>query len=321
MLRGLVSVVCLLLAALPARQLDVVATSPQHALASRPLPAHTTGPLPFFYDLYTFRGEASTTTVVASFAVPAGRLQPEWAKGGVRYRFDVTLVLADTALRSVFRTDDSVFVGLPRALSGQHLLFTHLEVQAPPSRSTLQRVIMSDATTPGVGQLYGASFPIPDYSGSHLMLSDVALAEPDATAGWQRGGATLALLPTRLFPSSAFDVYYEIYNLPYGTPYVTEIAVEQVDDSATVRPTDRDPVRLRFAGESTARRDGSLVQLRRVETSLGNGRYRITVTIRDVASGQTATRSRVFEVNRWERGATMVRAWPHGRPELRVHSK
>ena len=48
----------------------------------------------------------------------------------------VTLVLADTAVRSVFRTDDSVFVRLPRPLPGEHLLFTHIEVQAPPSGST-----------------------------------------------------------------------------------------------------------------------------------------------------------------------------------------
>src|SRR5687767_13531657 len=128
MLRGVVSVLCFLAALLPARGPHGAGRAPQlpenqprNALDVAPL----AGPLPFFYDLYTFRGEESTTTVVASFAVPAGRLQPEWAKGGVRYRFDVTLVLADTALRSVFRTDDSVFVGLPRALSGEHLLFTH----------------------------------------------------------------------------------------------------------------------------------------------------------------------------------------------------
>src|SRR5688572_24623305 len=109
MLRGVVSVLCFFAALLPARGPHGAARAPQLpenqarnapdvAPPARPL----AGPLPFFYDLYTFRGEASTTTVVASFAVPAGRLQPEWAKGGVRYRFDVTLVLADTALRSVF---------------------------------------------------------------------------------------------------------------------------------------------------------------------------------------------------------------------------
>jgi hypothetical protein len=315
MLRGSVSLLCVV-AALSAAWQPGLQRTPQ------PLPlGRAAGPLPFFYDLYTFRGSASATTVVAAFAVPAGRLAMEAVDDGVRYRFDVTLVLADTALRSVSRTDDSVFVALSRPLSGEHLLFTHLEVQASPSHSTVQRVIMSDATTPGIGQLYGTAFPIPDYSGSELMLSDIALGQPDANAGWKRGPATLALLPTSQFPSSAFDVYYEIYNLPYGHAYTTELAVEHAEGSDTVRAGGRHTVRLRFAGESTARADGTLPELRRVEASLANGRYRITVTITDLVTGRTATRSRTFEVNGWERGTTLVHALPHGRRDPSVHNR
>lgn len=44
-------------------------------------------PLPFFYDLYTFRGEHGGTTVVAAFAVPVERLEREREDGEVRYRF------------------------------------------------------------------------------------------------------------------------------------------------------------------------------------------------------------------------------------------
>lgn len=276
------------------------------------------GPLPFFYDLYTFRGPAGRTTVVASFAVPAGRLDSEKADGGVRYRFDVSLVLADTAQGSVARRDDSVFVRLRRPLPDEHLLSTYIEMHAPPSRNMFQRVIMSDATTPGVGQLYGSYFPIPDYSGSQLMLSDVALGQPDPAVGWERRGATLALLPTTQFPGSAFDVYYEVYNLPYGTPYSTEITVEQAEATETARVDARRPVRIRFAGESDAHADGTLTELRRVETALPNGRYRITVTIRNETSGQTVTRSRFFAVNRYRHRTTLMPAWPHARRETPV---
>jgi hypothetical protein len=265
-------------------------------------------PLPFFYDLYTFRGGTGSTAVVAAFAVPAGRLRREEYGGAVRHRFDVTLVLADTALRTVFRTDDSVFVSLPRPLSGGHLLFTHIEVQAPPSRTTVQRVIMTDATAPGFGQLYTSGFPIPDYSGSHLMLSDIALAQPGAHAGWRRGNATLALLPTGQFPEAAFDVYYEIYNLPAGHRYSTEIAVERVDGSGAV--PDAGPVRVRYSGQSTAGPDGLLPELRRVDASVGRGRHRITVTITDERTGRSASRSRVFQVSGWRPGATLVAAMP-----------
>jgi hypothetical protein len=79
-------------------------------------------PLPFYYDLYAFRGAGDSTAVVATFAVPAGHLEREPHGGAVRYRFDVTLVLADTAQRTVSRTDDSVYVAVSRALAGEHLL-------------------------------------------------------------------------------------------------------------------------------------------------------------------------------------------------------
>jgi len=269
-------------------------------------------PLPFFYDLYTFRGDGGSTTVVAAFAVPVKRLHSE-RNQGVRYRFDVTLVLADTALRSVSRTDDSVYVSVPRPLAGDHLLYTHVELQAQPSRSTVHRVIMTDATTPGIGQLYSSPFQIPDYSGTHLMLSDIALGQPGAESGWTRGDVTLALLPTSQFPESSFDVYYEIYNLPFGNRYSTDISIEPVDESGATRLDEGNTVGTRFSGESAADSDGSLPELRRVEASLDKGRHRLTVTVTDEMTGQTAERSRVLQVRGWGRGATLVPALPSAR--------
>ncbi|MGH7448090.1 MAG: hypothetical protein ACRELT_11050 [Longimicrobiales bacterium] len=271
-------------------------------------------PLPFFYDLFTFRGRGGSTAIVTAFAVEAGKLETETADRRVRYRFSVTLVLADTALGSVSNTHDTVFVDVRRPLADDHLLYTHVEVLAPPSGTTRQRVIMTDATQPGIGQLYSDRFPIPDYSGNHLMLSDIALGQPDARTGWRRGDVTLALLPTTQFPSSAFDVYYEIYNLPAGHHYTTEIVIERADRSGTGRAPEAEPVRLRFGGESAAGPDAMLPELRRVESSLSRGSYRLTVNITDLNTGATASRSRAFEVRGWERGATMVAALPsaHG---------
>lgn len=271
-------------------------------------PARERLPLPFHYDLHTFRGERGRTAVVAAFAVPAGLLHEEEARRGIRYRFDVSLVLADTVRRTVSRTDDSVFVGFHRRPRAEHLLTTHLEVQAVPSRNTVQRVIMSDATAPGIGQLYRSSFPIPDYGGSRLMLSDIALGLPDIRGGWRRGDITLALLPTSRMPASAFDVYYEVYNLPADRPYTTEVAVEPV--GAGPDPQERRPVRLRFSGSSSAGQDGTLAELRRVETSLARGRYRITVTVTDDVTGESASRSRPFHVRGWGPGVSLVPALP-----------
>ena len=302
--RAFVILLCVLAAAAAARGSSSTDT-PAPAAHDSPYAR----PLPFFYDLYTFRGQTGGTAVIAAFAVPAGKLEREQGERGVRYRFDVTLVLADTALRSVSRTDDSVFVPLNRPLTDEHLLYTHIEVQAPPSGNTLQRVIMTDATQPGIGQLYTSHFPIPDYSGTELMLSDIALGQPDAKSGWKRGDVTLALLPTSQFPSSAFDVYYEIYNLPARHRYVTEITVQEAGFGGAQRMTTF-PVTIRFNGESPVADDAAVAELRRVETSLGRGRYQIKVTVTDEVTGKSATRSRVFEVHRSGRAATMVPALP-----------
>lgn len=284
-------------------------TRPHTAAFMRGTGTDARRPLPFFYDMYTFRGRNGRTDVVTAFAVEAGNLETEQADGRARYRFSVSLVLADTALRSVSDTHDTVYVDVGDPLDDDHLLYTHVEVLARPSDDIRQRVIMIDATTPGIGQLYSEPFPIPDYSGNELMLSDIALGQPDARSGWNRGNATLALLPTDRFPSSPFEIYYEIYNLPSGHEYVTEIAIHRSGRGAGEAPVG-EPVRLRFTGKSAAGRDAMLPELRRVESALPRGSYRLTVTITDLETGAVARRSRAIDVREWKRGATMVAAHP-----------
>ncbi|MEX2465677.1 MAG: hypothetical protein WD995_02120 [Gemmatimonadota bacterium] len=275
------------------------------------------GPLPFSYDLYTFRGDDGATTVVASFAVPVRELHRDSKDGQVRYRFDVSFVLTDTALHTVRRTDDSVFVATPRALDGDHLLHTWVELDAASSSDTQQRVIMTDAGTPGVGQMYQSPFVLPDYSGTELMLSDLALGFPDVANGWKRGGASLALLPSSQFPESAFDVYYEIYNLPSDHEYSTEISIESLDGPDD-QGTDQTPtVRTVFTGRSGADEEGTIRELRRVESALPRGAYQLTVTVRDEESGGVATQRRRFQVQGWRAGTTLVPALPR-RNDLRT---
>lgn len=264
--------------------------------------AAVAAPLPFFYDLYTFRGTEGGTDVISSFAVEAGRLSTEDAGGRTRYRFSLTLVLADTMLRTVTKTHDTVYVDVNRSFPDKHLLYTQVELTAPPSRDTRHRVIVMDAVKPGFGQLYTEPFPIPDYGGDRLMLSDLVFARPEAEAGWNRGDHTLAILPSTRFPPDVFDVFYEIYNLPDGHQYTTELAIE--------RPgPDSEPIRLRFSGESGAGPDGILAELRRVDAQLSRGPHTLTVTVTDVVTGETATRSRSFQVQGSARNATRVHAF------------
>lgn len=267
--------------------------------------ATAAGPVQFHYDLHTFKGADDGTTVVAAVAVPVRELRRERFDGDIRYRFDIRFVLADTAEQRVIDTIDSVYVSVPSPLARRHLLHTTVELDAEPSTSTWQRLVVTDAGRPGYGQLEQSDFTIPDYSGTQLMLSDIAFGLPGSRGGWQRRGVTLALLPTSQFPESAFDLYYEIYNLPPGRGYETELAIRRLDDDDEDRM-----VRTLFQGESAAGPDGIIGELRRVESSLDNGRYEVTVTVTDQVDGRQATSSRVVEVQGWRRGTTMVPALP-----------
>ena len=101
------------------------------------------GPLPFFYDLYTFRGRGGRTTVVSAFAVEAGRLETERSDNRSRYRFSVTLVLVDTIRRSVTDTHDTVHVDVDRPLDDEHLLYTQIVLRAPPSSAICRTAAQS----------------------------------------------------------------------------------------------------------------------------------------------------------------------------------
>lgn len=276
----------------------VAATAVASGSAALPFAA---GPLPFFYDLYTFRGANGGTTVISSFAVEAGRLSTEDVGDRSRYRFSLTLELADTILRNITKTHDTVYVDVKRPFSNEHLLYTNVEVTAPPSADTRELVIVIDAVKPGVGQLYIEPFPIPDYTGDSLMLSDMVLGEAGVQPGWKRGGITLGILPSTRFPPDVFDIYYEIYNLPTGHAYTTELAIERPDP-------DTEPIRLRFEGESNAGPDGVVAELRRVDAQLRRGAHRLTVTVTDLATGETVARSRSFQVEGSARSATRVQA-------------
>lgn len=256
--------------------------------------------LPFYFDLYTFRADQGRTAVLAAVAVSAERLnRPARIESG-QYRIDISLILADTASKRVIRQDDSVSLGTLRTLGADDLFRLHVEVAAPPSPSTVQRVIVSDPSEPGIGQLYGGPFPIPDYSGNKLMLSDIVLAEPGVSGQWHRGEIALALVPTGYFKGGSFNVFYEIYNIAPNAQYSTEIEIEPLRRSTGDKIKGlfggKNKMTLRFEGAATNVHDAALQELRRVEAPLPPGHYRLRVTVKDLETQQTARNERVFAV-------------------------
>jgi GWxTD domain-containing protein len=252
--------------------------------------------LPFYFDLYTFRGQQGSTSVVAAVAVPLEKLKDT----DNAYRLDVSLIVADTATKRVIRQDDSLSMSARSAPRHNELLRLHVEVAAPPSRSTVQRVIVSDPTEPGIGQLYGGPFPIPDYNGSRLMLSDIVLAEPAVEGRWHRGEVALALVPTGYFKGGSFSVFYEVYNIAPNARYSTELEIEPVRTSAGEKLKGliggKSKMTLRFDGVASNVRDGTLQELRRVEAPLAPARYRLRITVKNLETQETAKNERTFVI-------------------------
>ena len=251
--------------------------------------------LPFFFDLYTFRGDRGSTNVVAAVAVPFDKLTPTASD----YRLDVSLILADTASRRVIRQDDSLSL-TTRSVKDSDLFRLHVEVAAPPSRSTVQRVIVSDPSEPGIGRLHAGPFPIPDYSGSRFMLSDIVLAEPTLRGTWRRGDVALALVPTGYFRGGSFNVFYEIYNIAPNTRYSTEIEIQPVRSGAGGKLkglfAGKGAMTLRFEGEAAHARNGMLQELRRLNAPLPPGKYHIKVTVTNLETQEAAKAERDFAV-------------------------
>ncbi|MFO7260894.1 MAG: hypothetical protein DIU52_007045 [bacterium] len=265
--------------------------------------------IPFYFDLYTFRGEQGRTDLTVAIAIPGERLRGRTRGDTTYYSLRIGLIVADTLQRRIVRRDTVYnYVSAEPLRRGQYLR-THLDLSAPPVEHAAYRVVLRDAFDPSAGQLYGGRTDVDDFTGSALQISDLVIAEPADSGAWQRGNVRLALLPPReLAGRPAFTLFYEIYNLAPGSSYSTEITVERDGGSGGIFGKLRrlvgagDAIRLRFTGVAPPDADTTIgvQERRRVEADLDDGRYRVRVVVTDLATGERATREEVFLVSKGE---------------------
>lgn len=251
--------------------------------------------LPFHYTLYTLSAGRSTSAVVAAIAIPAEQLVRDSAGS---YVLHASLIVADTVRGSVARTDTVIRVRSELPLKKGDYLRTHLQLVAAPAASTVYRVAIRDENAVRAGRIYGGARPVDAFAGG-LALSDLILADTVASGAWRRGAARLNLVPMEEFAGGAFNLFYEIYDLPEGV-YRTNVLIEPTD-GATRRLLERalgqqhSRIELSFDGTVT-RREAVRQELRRVGTALPPGRYRISLKITD-AAGRHVERSRLLRVS------------------------
>lgn len=230
--------------------------------------------LTLFHDFATFRGGRDCTDVVYSVA-------------GQATRYHLMLAVADTFTWDA-QTIDTTVTG---PAGGSALLrATGVFCSTPDYNSYVRLTATADSAT---GVTAGGELRIPDYSGTGLMMSDilVAGAQPGPFA---RGAARLSLVPSRQFrEGESFRVFYELYNLPTGRKYRTEIKLTTTESSFFARLfKGRTTTTVTFEGNAEGR---EIVQeLRTFVPQVEAGEAELVVKVTDLQTGVTAEKKKTI---------------------------
>lgn len=260
-------------------------------------------PIPFYYDLFGFRGVDGRTDLTAAIAIPGNLVEGTLVDGRMIYAIDLSLIVIDTLDSRVERRDTTVRLWSSRPLGPGENIRLHMNLSARPSTSTIHRIVVRNANDPQAGTLYGGRSEVPDFRERTLTLSEIVLADSASNGPWERDMVRLSLLPPRqIHTKQMFSLFYEIYNLPAGERYRTEIEIKPVGGSGLMRGIKRlfggnsGEVRLSFEEQSNANLAGTDQELRRVTADLAPGRYRVSVRITNLRTLDTAVREKLFLV-------------------------
>ena len=260
--------------------------------------------LPFYYDLYAFKGENGLTDVTAAAAVPGTSLFSQKRGDQYIYSLRASLIFIDTATNEISRRDTTYNFWSTRVLGTNEYLRVTVNMSVPFAKAAQHRIVLRDLIDPGAGQLYGGPSELKNFAGPSLMASDIVLAESDDGV-WNRGLAHLGLVPPRQFAENKpLKVFYELYNLPAETPYRTEIDMMPVEGETGFGRLKKlfgakgSGIHLSFEGMAQPNADGTVQELRQITTQVKPGKYRIEVRVTNLTNQQSVRTATVFVVSK-----------------------
>jgi GWxTD domain-containing protein len=225
-------------------------------------------PLLFFHDFATFRGRSNCTDVVYSVAAPVPSYQ-------------LTLAVADTFTWDAQTIDTTVAANVR---PGEFLRASGVFCSTPDYNSYVRLTATVDSS---MGTTAGGELRIPNYSASALMMSDL-LFGTTVDGAFVRGRARLSLVPPRQFKEGeAFRVFYELYNLPAGRAYRTEISLTSTEGNVFSRLfKGRTKTTVTFEGVAEGR--DVVQELRTLIPQIQSGEAEVLVKVTDLVTGETA---------------------------------
>lgn len=236
------------------------------------------------------------------FAVPAARLSaaPAEAAGGLRYPLQFRLIVADSSGRVVARLDTVRVFSARQPLRYPDYLTGRLALPVPAGRYAYRLLVAT--MDGGAGDLVSGDARVDTLAARRFAVSDLVVGRAGSGLVWfAPSGDTVPLNPLQRFPEgSAVNLYFEIYGLASGAPYHTVVRLEREGGRSLFSAIGRlfgggrSPVLLEFdapAGGPVTREQRG-IDLRDVS----KGRYRLSVTISDPATGASVTRTERFQV-------------------------
>jgi len=277
--------------------------------------------LRFMYDIVSFKGDDDLAEVEISYVVPAEQLETVEDGKGMRTWLVSHMVFQDDDYNRVAQTSRRIGpIDRPRvSVSDRDVgieLHTGMMNTEAPAGSYRAAVEVRDEATRRIG-IFEQEYTVPRYTGATLMLSDiklaVSIAPADSTDGpFIRNGLEIVPNPARLYQrADPVHFYYEIYNLALDgsgrSSYQVELEVKNKDRPRNlfwrvlkgidrlVRRVDSDQsVLMVFENEGNRTDEYSYTSIDTGATP--TGAYEMTVRVKDLHSGQTATRTKVFVV-------------------------
>lgn len=255
--------------------------------------------LEYFYDFYSFRGDSGRSALTVAFVIPTDQLRAFLTDSAVVYGVRVSAMVVDTLTREVARVDTMQYYRSARAVPPESYLRTYVQLPVRPSEHSVYRLIVRDAAAPGTGALFGGPVEVRSFAGPAVELSDLVVTGSGA-GRWTRGETVLPLTPASAFVSGEpLTLFYEIYNLGPDVPYRTEIQLRPEDPGlmdrvlGVLRPGSRS-LRLSFDAVTPSGADAGAVQeVRTLSADLRPDRYRLTITVTDLGTGEQARSSRM----------------------------
>lgn len=272
--------------------------------------------LQFVFDTVTFRGVGGKTEVELTYSIPSWQFGSVQDGMGLRTWLQNNVTLRDDDLNPVIAHAER-FGPIERPTKPQvrrnndvALHSIAVSFEAPPGTFETG-VELQDEATRLVG-VFRKDTKVSDYSGDSLLVSDLKLStfiEKDDGAGqFVRGGFQIAPNPGHLFQrNQPVYVYYEIYNLTVDevgdTRFETiyEIAPQGfiMRDREQPSESEDDPILLMFEDGGSTPVEKRFAAL---DTSdLAEGEYAMTMTMRDLATGKTVSKTTSFVIvgNKW----------------------